>query len=181
MQDYTYETDLKGVYLIKRPLFGDDRGFFRELFRKQDLDRRLGFSFDIKQANHSRSQKDTLRGIHIAPWHKLITVMDGLVQQIIVDFQEDSPTFGKYVSVLLGENNWNSLFVPAGCGNGFLVLSESANYCYLTTDYWVEGKEKYCIFNDPDINIVWQTKNPLVSQKDLEGKSVRELFPNKFK
>ncbi|HEY5601070.1 MAG TPA: dTDP-4-dehydrorhamnose 3,5-epimerase [Patescibacteria group bacterium] len=179
MQDYIEESDISGVFVIKRPVFADSRGFFRETFRKNELDDRLGFSFDIVQANHSRSQKDTLRGLHIAPWHKLVTVLNGLVQQIVVDLREDSQTFGKHVSILLGEDNWSGVFIPKNCGNGFLVLTPSADYNYLTSENWVVGKEKYILYNDPDLNIPWQTNNPLVSEKDQSGKFLKDLFPAK--
>lgn len=178
--DYIEETELKGVFIIKRPSFGDDRGFFRELYRKSDLDKRLGFSFEVAQPNHSRSQKNTLRGIHIATWHKLVTVIRGEVQQLVVDLREDSPTFGKHITVNIGDSNRVCVFVPANCGNGFLTLSDEVDYCYFTTDYWAPGKEKYVIYNDQDLNINWQTQSPLVSEKDLQSKTLKEVFPAKF-
>ncbi len=178
--DYIEETELKGVFIIKRPTFDDDRGFFRELYRKTDLEKRLGFTFDPVQPNHSRSQKDTLRAIHVATWHKLVTVMRGEAQQLVADLREDSPTFGQHITINIGESNRACVFIPAGCGNGFLALSEGVDYCYLTTDYWSPGKEKYVIYNDPDLNIAWQTQNPIVSTKDLQGKKLREIFSSKF-
>lgn len=176
-QDYIEEREIKGVLLIKRPAFPDDRGFFRETFRKKDLDNKLGFEFNPVQANHSRSQKNSLRGIHIAPWNKLVTVLRGQVQQVVVDLRKDSETFGKHISIILGEDNWYSLFIPKGVGNAFLVLSEEADYHYLTTDYWEVGREKNVAFDDPDLNISWQTKDPILSEKDLHNPSVKEVFP----
>ena len=135
MDDYIEETKLPGVFIIKRPKFEDPRGFFRETFRKKDLDKRLGFEFNPVQANHSRSEKGTLRGIHIAPWHKLVTLIRGNVQEVVVDLREGSETFGEYISLNLGEDNFASIFMPANCGNAFLTLSDVADYQYLTTHY----------------------------------------------
>jgi dTDP-4-dehydrorhamnose 3,5-epimerase len=179
-QDYISETDLAGVVKISRPTFPDPRGFFRETYRKNDLDNKLGFAFEPVQANHSRSQQNTLRGIHRAPWHKLITVTSGEVQAVIVDLREDSPTFGQHASINIGEGKACSIFVPAYCGNSFLVLSNQADYVYLVTDYWAPGKELSVMYNDSDLNILWQTSSPIVSEKDLQNPAVRELFPDKF-
>ena len=179
--DFIKETKLAGVFVIERPTFDDPRGFFREFYRKNDLENRLGFEFNPAQANHSHSSKNTLRGIHVAPWHKLVTVANGEVQQIVVDFRKDSPTFGQYESIIMGEKNRNAVFVPAGCGNAFLVTSEQADYIYLATDYWEPGKELYAIYNDPNLNIEWLSKTPLVSEKVLQNKPVKELFPDQFK
>ncbi|EKD90374.1 MAG: dTDP-4-dehydrorhamnose 3,5-epimerase [uncultured bacterium] len=119
-----------------------------------------------------------MRGIHIAPWDKLVTAVSGKVQQVVVDLRKDSPTFGKYVSVDMGEENWVSVFIPAGCGNSFLVLSEQADYTYLATDYWEAGKEKSIIYNDPKIGISWELPNEelLLSDKDLENPTLEEYL-----
>ncbi len=116
---YIQPTSLDQVLLISRPVFEDDRGFFREVYRVEELNKTLGFEFTPVQTNHSRSSRHTLRGIHTAPWHKLVTVLRGEVQQVVVDLRTDSKTFGSCASFLLGENNWHSVFVPTGCGNAF--------------------------------------------------------------
>ena len=164
--DFIEQTELEGVLIINRPVFGDERGFFREVYRKADLEMRTGLEIDFVQSNHSRSPKDTLRGIHIAPWHKLVTCANGLVQQVVVDTRPDSPTFGKHISIELGEGIFRNVFIPAGCGNAFLVLSESADYTYLASDYWAPGKEKDLLWNDGTLNIDWKSQTPLVSEKD---------------
>lgn len=179
-EDYIKETEIAGVFIIERPSFGDERGFFRELYRKADLDPRLGFEFNPVQTNHSRSQKNTLRGIHIAPWHKLVTVYRGNVQQVVVDVRPDSPTFGKHVSVDLGEDSFRSVFIPAGLGNAFAVTSEIADYCYLTTDYWAPGKETYVNYADEDVAIQWQVTEPIVSSADRAHPTLRQAYPDKF-
>ncbi len=174
-EDFIETTELDGVFVITRPQFGDDRGFFREIFRKNDLESKLGGEFKVNQANHSRSPKDTLRGIHIAPWHKLVTCVRGQVQQVVVDTRKDSPTFGEHISVTLGEDNFKSVFIPAGCGNAFLVLSDVADYVYLTTDYWAPGKEQDLIWSDPDLAINWQTSTPIVSEKDAQNPTLKNI------
>lgn len=181
-QDCIEETELKGVFIIKRPTFEDDRGFFRELYRKGDLEARLGYEFNPVQPNHSRSIKGVLRGVHTAPWMKLVTVTRGEVQQIVIDLREDSPDFGKYISINMGDSNRVCVFVPPGCGNAFLALSDVVDYIYFTTDYWAPGKEKYIIYNDPDLKIAWQTDSPLISEKDLNAaQKLKDVFPEKFK
>ncbi len=176
MEDYIKETDIQGVFIIERPVYGDDRGFFRELYRKSDLDTKLGFEFLPVQTNQSRSQLNTLRGIHIAPWHKLVTVYRGTIQQVVVDTRPDSPTFKKYISVDLGEDNFHCVFIPAGLGNAFAVVSDIADYCYLATDYWAPGKETYINYQDPDLNILWQVTTPIVSEADQKHPFLTEVF-----
>jgi len=179
--DYITKTELPGVFIIERPTFPDGRGFFRESFRLSDLEAQFGASIAFVQANHSRSIKNTLRGIHIAPWHKLINVTSGEVQAVIADLRPDSPTFGKYFSANLGDSNRCSIFIPAGCGNAFAVISEApADYTYLTTDYWAAGKEHSVRFDDPDLAIKWQVSQPFVSDRDKANPSVRETYPDKF-
>lgn len=177
--DFISNTDLEGVFLINRPFFSDERGFFKETFRKDDLEKRTDLVLDFVQGNHSFSEKGTLRGIHIAPWHKLITVTSGEVQQVVVDLRPDSPSFGQYKSWVLGEGS-NSIFIPAGFGNGYLVLSSTANYTYLVTDYWSAGREKSVFYNDPFLGIAWRDKNPKVSEKDRNAGIVKTLFKEKF-
>jgi len=175
MDDIFQKTDIEGVLLVNRPTFPDDRGFFHETFRKNELEEKLGKPFEIVQMNHSHSVKDTLRGIHVAPWSKLIYVPRGKVQQIVVDLRKDSPDFGKWISVELGEENKMALFVPPQCGNSFLVLSEECDYTYLVTDYWSPGKEKSIIWNDMELNIAWQTDTPVLSEKDQKNPTFKDF------
>lgn len=177
MDNIFQKTDIEGVFLINRPVFSDDRGFFHETFRKNELEEMIGKPFEIVQMNHSRSVKGTLRGIHVAPWTKLIYVPHGRVQQVVVDLRKDSSTFGKWITENLGEENKKALLVPPGCGNAFLVLSEECDYTYLVTDYWAEGKEIGIVWNDPDLNIDWQNNDPVLSKKDQENPLFKEVFP----
>ncbi|MFA5932934.1 MAG: dTDP-4-dehydrorhamnose 3,5-epimerase [Microgenomates group bacterium] len=174
MDDVFIKTDIEGVFLVNRPVFADDRGFFHETFRMNELEEKLGKPFNIVQQNHSRSVKNTLRGIHVAPWSKLIYVPRGKVQQVVVDLRQTSETFGKWITVELGEENKQALFIPPQCGNAFLVLSEECDYTYLVTDYWAPGKEKNVVWNDTDLNIDWQVKEPVLSEKDQNNPTFEE-------
>lgn len=178
--DFIIETDIPGLLIIERPTYADDRGFFRETFRKEHIQNRFGSPIEFVQANHSRSAKGTLRGIHIAPWHKLITVTSGEVQAVIVDTRPFSPTFGKFVSINLNDRYPRSVFIPEGCGNSFLVLSDQADYTYLASAYWSPGKELNIAYNDPALNIPWLSKEPVLSDKDKTNPSLQEVFPEKF-
>jgi dTDP-4-dehydrorhamnose 3,5-epimerase len=179
-ESFTTKTELPGVIVIRRTVFGDERGFFRETYRQDDIGEAADVSFTPVQANHSRSGKHTLRGIHVAPWHKLITVTRGQVQQVVLDARPGSPTFGRHVSLNMGEADssgadWCSVFVPAGCGNAFLVRSDVADYTYLASEYWQPGLEKDIVYSDPDLAIAWQDTAPNVSERDQKGKRLRDL------
>lgn len=173
------KTDIEGVVVVDRPEFADERGFFKETFRRQELKEATGVDFNVVQENHARSKKGTLRGIHTAPWNKLIYVPSGEVQIVIVDFREDSKTFGQHYSIKIGDNNRVKIFIPKGCGNSYLVLSEEADYLYLTDDYWVAGKEFGIAWDDPDLNIKWELSEVLVSDRDKSGLKFREKWPEK--
>ena len=179
-KEFITTTELQGVLIIKRPTFDDPRGFFRETYRKTGIEQAAGISFEPVQANHSHSQKNTLRGLHIAPWHKLVTCVTGEIQQVVADLRKDSPTFGRYISVILNESNRASVFVPSGCANSFLTLSDTSDYLYLVTDYWHPDSEKGILYNDPDLHIDWQTEQPLLSEKDAKNQTLRELMPEQF-
>ncbi len=177
-----HETSILGLLVVERPTFSDARGFFKETFRLNELEALLGREFKIVQQNHSRNETaGTLRGIHIAPWDKFIYVPRGLVQTVVVDLREDSPSFGKYESFVIGEERRAKIFVPKGCGNAYQVLSEEADYMYDTSAYWAPGLEKAIAFDDPDLAIKWLFKGePTLSDKDKVNPKVRELFPGRF-
>lgn len=172
---------IPGVLKITRQTFPDDRGFFREVARTSDLGKEIGHEFVPKQLNHARSDKYTLRGIHAAPWNKLIYVISGEVQCVLVDFRQDSSTFGKHESYMLGENNRSAIYLPAWVGNSYLVLSENADYIYLTDEEWSEGREKSVIWNDPDLAIDWKLngQTPKLSERDKTNPAFRFLFKPK--
>lgn len=178
MSDSIQKTDIEGVFIINHPVMPDDRGFFHETFRKNELEEAIGKSFVIVQQNHSRSVKDILRGIHIAPWSKLVYVTRGSVQEVVIDLRKSSSTFGKSISITLGEDTKSALFIPPGCGNAFLVTSDVADYIYSVSDYWAPGSEYGLIWNDPDLNIKWESESPILSEKDQNNSTFKEKFPD---
>lgn len=175
------KTSIPGLILIQRATHADERGFFREPARIREIEQAAATPFHIVQMNHARSGKDTLRGIHIAPWNKLVYVTRGKVQAVIVDLRENSETFGKYESFILGDENRSSIFIPHGCGNSYLVLSDEADYVYLTDMEFEPNKEISISWNDPTLNIAWQLEGePKLSERDQKTPSLKSVFPNKF-
>ncbi|MFH1187194.1 MAG: dTDP-4-dehydrorhamnose 3,5-epimerase [Candidatus Levyibacteriota bacterium] len=175
--EYIKTFEIEGLLEINRPTFPDDRGFFKETVRISHLNKLINKEFKIVQVNHARSFKNALRGIHIAPWNKLIYVTRGTVQAVIVDLRKDSKTFGKYQSFIIGEDNKASIFVPKGCGNAYLVLSSDADYTYLTDQEWAENMEHGIAWNDPDLNIDWKLDGePVLSDKDKDNASFKSLL-----
>lgn len=167
MEDAITKTSIQGLVLIKRPTNEDDRGFFREPVRIKGVEEATGVQFAVAQMNHARSSKNTLRGIHVAPWNKLIYVTRGKVQVVLVDLREGSETYKKFESVVIGDENKSSIFIPKGMGNSYLVLSDDADYVYLTDEEWSPGKEYGVAWNDPTLNIPWQLEGePVLSDKD---------------
>jgi dTDP-4-dehydrorhamnose 3,5-epimerase len=164
--DFIKETKIPGVFIIERPTFSDERGFFRETFRKNDLDAHLPEPFVAVQENHSHSAKGVLRGIHVAPWYKMVQCVSGEVQQVVVDLRKDSPTYGEHISLIMGESNRVKVLIPPSCGNAFQTISDESDYLYLTTDYWAPGKEYGVAWDDPDLKIKWEIPQPLLSDKD---------------
>ncbi len=166
-------TDLPGVLLLEPKVFGDARGFFYESFNAAEFERATGLRMDFVQDNHSKSAKGVLRGLHYQIEHaqgKLVRVIAGEVQDVAVDIRRSSPHFGKWVSVNLSAENKRQLWVPPGFAHAFLVLSESAEFLYKTTDYWYPQHERCIPWNDADLAIAWQLDAiaPLLPQ--LSGK-----------
>ena len=170
------KTHLEGVYIIEATNYNDERGFFRETFRSSLLEEKTGYCFDLAQQNHSRSKKNVLRGIHRAPWSKLIYCPYGKIQSVIVDLREESGTFGKYVSTIIGDENPIQIFIPPYVGNSFLVLSDEADYIYLTDQEYTPNKEIGVLWNDPSLKIKWETNNPRLSARDKENPLLETVF-----
>jgi dTDP-4-dehydrorhamnose 3,5-epimerase len=171
------DNEIKDIFEISSPTHPDERGFFREILRTESLKSRK-IEFSVKQVNHARSSQNTLRGIHIAPWNKIIYVPRGKVQCVIVDCRNDSPTIGKHSSFVLGDDNHRAVFVPAGCGNSYLVLSEDADYIYFTDQEWEAGKEIDIFWNDPELKIDWLFDGePSLSERDKNASLFSQLFP----
>lgn len=162
------------VVLIEPKVFGDARGFFFESFNQKAFNEATGTNHQFVQDNHSRSSKGVLRGLHYQiqqPQGKLVRVVRGAVFDVAVDIRKSSPTFGQWVAEELSEDNHRQLWVPPGFAHGFMVLSETAEFLYKTTDYYAPHYERCIAWNDPVIGIEWPhpAQAPVLSAKDQQG------------
>ena len=161
------------VVLIEPQVFGDARGFFFESFNQQAFDQATGTQHQFVQDNHSRSAQGVLRGLHYQirqPQGKLVRVARGRVWDVAVDIRASSPTFGQWVGAELSEDNQHQLWVPPGFAHGFVVLSETADFLYKTTDYYAPAHERCIAWNDPQLAIDWRYAGaPQLSAKDAQG------------
>ncbi len=166
------ETTLPGVLIIEPKVFGDSRGFFYESWNAQAFEAAT-VPASFVQDNHSRSARNVLRGLHYQiqrPQGKLVRVTAGEVFDVAVDLRRSSPAFGKWQSVYLSAENKRMLWIPPGFAHGFLVTSESTDFLYKTTDYWVAEYERTIAWNDPDVAIDWPLQaQPVLSAKDANG------------
>jgi dTDP-4-dehydrorhamnose 3,5-epimerase len=171
-------TALPEVKIIEPKVFGDARGFFYESFNAREFAEQVEDGVEFVQDNHSRSAKGVLRGLHYQIQHpqgKLVRVVEGEVFDVAVDIRNSSPNFGKWVGVNLSEENHRQLWVPPGFAHGFVVLSETAQFLYKTTDYWYQAHERSIVWNDPEIGIEWPIDfEPLLAAKDAAGKHLSE-------
>ena len=169
------ETNLADVLLIEPMVFGDDRGFFFESFNATKFSELTKTNVGFVQDNHSRSAKNVLRGLHYQmrqPQGMLVRVVEGEVFDVAVDIRRSSPTFGNWLGTRLSAANKKQLWIPAGFAHGFLVLSETAEFLYKTTDYWSPEHERCILWNDPELAIDWPLSvEPVVSGKDAAGTS----------
>ncbi|WP_047301018.1 dTDP-4-dehydrorhamnose 3,5-epimerase [Pseudomonas fluorescens] len=176
-------TELPGVLIIEPKVFGDERGFFYESFNAKAFEDATGLKKSFVQDNHSRSIKNVLRGLHYQVEHaqgKLVRVIAGEVLDVAVDIRRSSPNFGRWASVRLSAQNNRQLWIPEGFAHGFVVLSDSAEFLYKTTDYYTPSAERCIRWDDPTLAIDWQLQEPpTLSAKDQNGKSLKEadLFP----
>lgn len=175
-------TSIPGLLVLERPVFEDERGFFRELFHKDELEKMIGTTFDGVQMNHSHSLPGVIRGIHAEEWNKIIYPVCGEVFIAIVDLRLESPTFAKVETFLVGDSNRIGLFIPNGLANSLCVTGDrSADYIYLVDEYWDGSDTRAIAWNDPDLNIDWPVKDPIISERDRHNPTLRELFPEKFR
>lgn len=168
------ETSIKDLLIIQPKVFGDSRGFFMESFNARAFREATGMNLEFVQDNHSRSARGVLRGLHYQirqPQGKLVRVTQGLVYDVVVDLRKSSSTFGQWEGVeLSGENN-HQLWVPPGFAHGFVVMSETADFLYKTTDYYAPEYERCLAWNDPEVGVDWRLGDmvPLLSAKDQKG------------
>jgi dTDP-4-dehydrorhamnose 3,5-epimerase len=169
-------TAIPEVLLIEPTVFGDERGFFFESFNQRRFEDAVGHAVTFVQDNHSKSARGVLRGLHYQdprPQGKLVRVTAGAVFDVAVDIRPSSPTFGRWVGEELSAENKRQLWIPPGLAHGFLVLSESAEFLYKTTDYWYPEHERCIRWDDADLAIAWPLHGavPKLSAKDAAGAS----------
>lgn len=175
------QTDIEGVLILEPRVFGDARGFFMESFNAKTFNELVGHEVNFVQDNHSRSAKGVLRGLHFqkAPHAqgKLVRVTAGAVFDVAVDIRKDSPSFGRWVGVELSADNHRQFWIPPGLAHGFLVLSDSADFLYKTTDYYAPQADGALRWDDPDLAIAWPDIGmpPQLSAKDAVAGLLRDL------
>lgn len=171
-------TSLPEVKIVEPKVFGDARGFFFESFNAKEFAEAVGEHIEFVQDNHSLSSKGVLRGLHYQVEHaqgKLVRVIAGEVFDVAVDIRRASPNFGKWAGVRLSGENHRQLWVPPGFAHGFVVLSESAQFLYKTTDYWYPEHERSIVWNDPELGIEWPIDfEPVLAAKDAAAPRLRD-------
>jgi dTDP-4-dehydrorhamnose 3,5-epimerase len=171
-------TAIPDVLILEPKVFGDARGFFFESFNQKVFSAATGLDVSFVQDNHSRSARGVLRGLHYQvtqPQGKLVRVVRGAVFDVAVDIRPASTHFGKWVGVELSEENQRQFWIPPGFAHGFLVLSDSADFLYKTTDYYAPQFERCIAWDDPDLAVAWPSEvTPILSAKDQLGKRLRE-------
>lgn len=165
------KTEIEGVYIIETGVFKDDRGYFMETYNYNDF-KAAGLDMVFVQDNQSKSKKGVLRGLHFQKNHpqgKLVRVIKGEVYDVAVDLRKGSKTYKKYVGVILSEENKKQFYIPEGFAHGFLVLSDTAEFCYKCTDFYHPEDEGGLAWNDPSIGIKWPLEGideVILSEKD---------------
>lgn len=173
-------TEIKGVYIVETKVFGDNRGYFMETYNYNDF-KEAGLDMEFVQDNQSKSTKGVLRGLHFQKKHsqgKLVRVTKGKVFDVGVDLRDGSETYGKWVGVVLSEENKKQFYLPKGFAHGFVVLSDEAEFCYKCTDFYHPEDEGGLIWNDPDIGIKWPLDgidNIIFSDKDKLWPRLKDL------
>ncbi len=171
-------TAINDVLEIEPKVFGDERGFFFESFNERAFTQATGMTPRFVQDNHSRSVRNTLRGLHYQiqqPQGKLVRAVTGEIFDVVVDIRRSSPTFGQWVGLHLSAENKKMMWIPPGLAHGFSVLSDYADFLYKTTDYWAPQHERTLLWNDPDLAIAWPlTGEPILAVKDRAGKRLSE-------
>lgn len=171
-------TPIPDLFIFEPKVFGDSRGFFLESFNQKTFQNLTGLDVQFVQDNHSRSSKNVLRGLHYQiqqPQGKLVRVVSGSVFDVAVDLRKLSPTFGKWHGVELSGENHRQFWVPAGFAHGFLVLSDTADFLYKTTNYYAPEFERCIRWDDSEIGIEWsKDATPLLSAKDEQGLALRD-------
>ena len=171
------ETKLPGVLILEPDVYVDERGYFKELFQiKKYAD--FGLNLPFMQDNYSYSKHGVVRGLHFQKKHpqgKLVCCLSGSIYDVIVDFNLNSPNYGKYIGIEISDKNHRQVWIPPGYAHGFCVLSNDACFLYKCTDIYIPNDEGGILWNDPDIDIKWPLSNPLVSKKDSNLPTLKQL------
>jgi len=171
-------TAIPEVLILEPQVFRDARGYFLESWNARKLQNAAGLDVKFVQDNHSRSAHRVLRGLHYQikqPQGKLVSVIAGRVFDVAIDLRKSSPTFGRWVGAELSDDNHRQVWIPPGFAHGFVVLSESADVLYKTTDYYAPEHECCLIWNDPAVGIAWPMHaEPILSDKDKAGRALRD-------
>lgn len=171
--------EIPDIVLIKPKIFEDERGFFMEVFKLPDFKRIIG-DFNVVQINYSKSRYGVLRGLHFQKGEyaqaKIVRCVKGIIYDVAVDLRKNSPTFGKWVGIILSEYNKYMLYIPRGFAHGFLTLSDSAEVEYFVDNIYAPQYEGGLIWNDKDVNINWPIDNPILSEKDKKWPTLKELI-----
>lgn len=171
------ETEIKDVYTIDVKKYGDNRGYFMETYKESDF-KAAGLDYNFVQDNQSKSKAGVLRGLHFQKTHpqaKLVRVLEGEVFDVAVDLRKDSSTYGKWAGVILSAEKGNMFMIPRGFAHGFVVLSETATFCYKCDELYHPEDEGGIMWNDPEIGIVWPYDGePLLSEKDKKHPPLKD-------
>ena len=172
------ETSIQGVYIIEQKKYGDNRGYFMETYKKANFDE-AGLVYNFVQDNQSKSKRGVLRGLHFQKNYqqaKLVRCIEGEVFDVCVDLRKDSPTYGKWEGAVLSAEKGNQFMIPRGFAHGFLVLSETATFCYKVDEFYHPEDEGGVMYNDQDIGIKWPDVGEItLSEKDQKNPSFKEL------
>ena len=167
------ETPLKGLLIIEPQVFKDERGYFYESYNQEKF-LKVGVRDVFVQDNQSLSQKNVVRGLHFQhpPYAqaKLVRVIKGSVYDVVVDIRKDSPTYGQSFGIELTEENFLMLYVPIGFAHGFATLQDNTIFAYKCSAFYNKASEDTILWNDPTLNIDWKVQNPILSEKDKQGK-----------
>lgn len=182
VESFIKTTSIPGLLTVERPTKEDERGFFREVFHLNELETAIGQPFKPVQWNHSCSLPKVIRGLHAENWNKLIYPVTGTLFAALVDIRPDSPTFGQHQTFTIGPDNRMALFIPKGLANSICPVGEEAvNYLYLVDAYYDGTDNRAIAWDDPDLKIEWPTKDPIISDRDRNNPTLKQLFPEKFK
>lgn len=182
MTDNVCPTSIPGLFRLERKTHIDQRGSFREVFHLNELEAALGCEFKAVQMNHSFSKPRVIRALHAEGWNKLVYPVSGQMFSAIVDIRPDSENFGRVETFNFTSDERYALFIAKGLANSVCVVGEEpVHYIYLVDAYYDGGDTRAIAWDDPDLNINWPIKDPIISQRDKNNPKLRDLFPEKFK